>query len=183
MKRLKLYLDTSVISHLIAPDTPEKMADTLALWDNIKSNKYNVPYGHKPDRFSKAYITKIVNQVNYFEFMIKVNNWNFLCQSYEDTLKLAKEDDFIYCDPPYIGRHVDYYDSWNETDEQKLYNCLRLTQAKFMLSTWEGNRYRKNDYIEKIWTNCNKISKEHFYFIGGFEENRNSMIEALLMNY
>jgi len=42
MKRLKLYLDTSVISHLVAPDTPEKMADTLVLWNNIKSNKYNV---------------------------------------------------------------------------------------------------------------------------------------------
>ena len=42
MKRLKLYLDTSVISHLSAPDTPEKMADTLLLWDNIKSCKYDV---------------------------------------------------------------------------------------------------------------------------------------------
>jgi predicted nucleic acid-binding protein len=42
MKQLKLYLDTSVISHLVAPDTPEKMADTLMLWDNIKSNKYNI---------------------------------------------------------------------------------------------------------------------------------------------
>jgi len=37
MKKLKLYLDTSVISHLSAPDTPEKMADTLALWENLKS--------------------------------------------------------------------------------------------------------------------------------------------------
>ena len=37
MKKLKLYLDTSVISHLDAPDTPEKMADTLALWEDLKS--------------------------------------------------------------------------------------------------------------------------------------------------
>ena len=42
MKRLKLYLDTSVISHLSTQDTPEKMAETLVLWDNIKSNKYTV---------------------------------------------------------------------------------------------------------------------------------------------
>ena len=42
MKRLKLYFDTSVISHLYAPDTPEKMADTLVLWNEIKANKYNV---------------------------------------------------------------------------------------------------------------------------------------------
>ena len=27
--------------------------------------KYNVPFGHKPERFRKAYITKIVNQVKW----------------------------------------------------------------------------------------------------------------------
>ena len=28
MKKLEIYLDTSVISHLFANDTPEKMQDT-----------------------------------------------------------------------------------------------------------------------------------------------------------
>jgi len=37
MKKLKIYLDTSVISHLDAPETPEKMADTLAFWEDLKS--------------------------------------------------------------------------------------------------------------------------------------------------
>jgi predicted nucleic acid-binding protein len=36
MKKLKLYLDTSVISHLRAEDVPIQMADTLKLWDEIK---------------------------------------------------------------------------------------------------------------------------------------------------
>jgi hypothetical protein len=36
VKKLKIYLDTSVISHLDTPDTPEKMADTRRLWDAIK---------------------------------------------------------------------------------------------------------------------------------------------------
>ena len=36
VKRLKLYLDTSVISHLNAPETPEKMADSLSLWEVLK---------------------------------------------------------------------------------------------------------------------------------------------------
>jgi hypothetical protein len=35
MKKLKLYLDTSVISHLHQPDAPDKMADTLLLWEEI----------------------------------------------------------------------------------------------------------------------------------------------------
>ena len=40
--RLKVYLDTSVISHLDAMDTPEKMADTLRLWDMFKAGKFEV---------------------------------------------------------------------------------------------------------------------------------------------
>ena len=37
MKKLRIYLDTSVISHLDAPDTPEKMTETLALWEYLTS--------------------------------------------------------------------------------------------------------------------------------------------------
>ena len=40
MKKLKIYLDTSVISYLNQEDTPEKMADTLKLWDKIKTGAY-----------------------------------------------------------------------------------------------------------------------------------------------
>ena len=148
-----------------------------------KKNGFNVPYGHKPERFAKAYITKIVNQVKHFEYMLKLNNWTFLCQHFKDTIKLTNEKSFIYCDPPYIGRHVDYYDSWNEEDELDLKHCLSSSNVKFMLSTWDKNQYRSNPYIEKIWNDCSIITKEHFYFIGGKEENRNSMTEALLTNY
>jgi len=42
MKKLKIYLDTSVISHLDAPDTPDKMNDTLKLWEDIKAAAYEV---------------------------------------------------------------------------------------------------------------------------------------------
>jgi hypothetical protein len=44
MRKLKLYLDTSVISHLDALDTPEKMADTLRLWELILSGEYSVAW-------------------------------------------------------------------------------------------------------------------------------------------
>jgi len=37
MHKLKIYLDTSVISHLDALDAPEKMADTLKLWKMLES--------------------------------------------------------------------------------------------------------------------------------------------------
>jgi predicted nucleic acid-binding protein len=42
MKKLRIYLDTSVISHLDAPDVPDKEADTQRLWEDIKAGKYEV---------------------------------------------------------------------------------------------------------------------------------------------
>ena len=42
MKKLKLYLDTSVISHLFADDALEKMEDTNRLWDGLIKGKYGV---------------------------------------------------------------------------------------------------------------------------------------------
>lgn len=144
---------------------------------------FNVPYGHKPQRFSKAYITKVVNQVSYVENLIKANNWIFICQSFEKTIELADENSFIYCDPPYIGRHVDYYDSWDEELEFQLCEKLKSSNAKFMLSTWSHNDYRKNEYIDNLWHFCNKITQEHYYHIGAKESNRNPIVEALLTNY
>jgi len=146
-------------------------------------NKYNVPFGHKPNRFAKAYMTKILNQVKHFEMKLNENDWVFLCQSFEETIKSADNNSFIYCDPPYIGRHVDYYDSWDEEQERKLYNCLFNVKSKFMLSTWKSNKYRSNPYIDIIWGDCFITTKEHFYFVGAKESNRNAMTEALLTNY
>ena len=40
MKKLKIYLDTSVISHLIADDVPDKMAITYDLWVQIKAGRF-----------------------------------------------------------------------------------------------------------------------------------------------
>ncbi|MDR1000642.1 MAG: PIN domain-containing protein [Clostridiales bacterium] len=42
MKKQKIYLDTSVISHLDATDTPDRMEDTLRLWRQIQEGKHIV---------------------------------------------------------------------------------------------------------------------------------------------
>lgn len=149
-----------------------------------KNYKFNVPYGHKPQRFSKAYITKIVNQVKYVEQMLCISDWDFICQSFDNTINSIQEERaFIYCDPPYIGRNVDYYDSWSEDEETKLKKMLISNNNYFMLSTWDHNKYRKNEYVDTLWGFCKKINKEHFYYVGANENNRNSIVEALLINY
>ena len=42
MKKLKIYLDTSVISHLQAGDVPDRMSKTLEFWSCIEQGEYGV---------------------------------------------------------------------------------------------------------------------------------------------
>lgn len=41
-EKLKIYLDTSVISYLKQDDVPEKMLNTIKLWEIFKSEKYDL---------------------------------------------------------------------------------------------------------------------------------------------
>lgn len=146
------------------------------------SGKFNVPYGHKPNRFSKAYITKITNQIDYIYKAVRIFNWDFVCQDFRKTLIDVESTDMVYCDPPYFGRHTDYFDSWNEKDEKDLFDLLNNLKAKYILSTWHSNQFRNNSEIEKY--SLNKIlTRKHFYHLGASESNRNAMLEALILNY
>lgn len=144
---------------------------------------FNVPFGHKPERFAKAYVTKICNQIEKIEQSTKLFNWQFVCQDFRQIIEDAQDRDWIYCDPPYFGRHADYYNSWFEKEENDLFEGLRKTSAKFILSTWHSNIYRENLALEKYSKNFEVITKEHFYHVGARELNRNSMTEAIVINY
>jgi len=144
---------------------------------------FNVPFCRKPQRFTQSYVTKIFNQATVFEKIIKNKDFTFLCQSYTETIKMAKPDDIIYCDPPYIERHSDYFNSWTDADEIKLFQLLSSSKSKFILSTWHSNSYRDNVYINRLWNKFNMVTREHFYHIGAKEINRNPIKEALIMNF
>jgi DNA adenine methylase len=145
--------------------------------------EFNTPFGKKPNRFKKAYITKIVNQVRYVEELIHRYDWIFITQDFRITITEAERDDFLYCDPPYIGRHTNYFDIWTEKDEYDLYKLLSRFEGKFILSTWYKNKYRENECIKRFWSKFNLITRNHFYYVGGKEINRNPIIEALVINF
>jgi len=144
---------------------------------------FNVPFGHKPDRFAQAYITKIVNQVSYVSKCVQMFDWEFICQDFSKTISTAQKQDFIYCDPPYIDRHTNYFNSWSPDSEIKLFDLLNETPAKFILSTWHSNEFRTNQYHESYWSKFNVKTFEHFYHVGAKELNRKPMLEALVFNY
>lgn len=147
-----------------------------------KKGGYNVPFCKKPNRFAQALVTKITNQVERISYVIDRGDFEFKNQSFDKTINESEEKSLIYCDPPYLGRNVDYFDSWNEEDELNLYNLLQSSGNSFLLSTWLLNKYRKNEYVFSLWNDMNIDFNEHFYHVGGKESNRNAVYEALLSN-
>jgi DNA adenine methylase len=143
--------------------------------------EFNTPFCRKPDRFRKPYITKIVNQVERVRAVMKNKDWEFRCCDWKEAFREAKEGDFIYMDPPYIGRHTDYYNKWTEKDAIELAEWAMRTPAGFALSMWGKNVYRQNTYIEKYWKNVVVRYYRHFYHVGSFESLRHEMIEALVI--
>lgn len=148
-----------------------------------KKGEWNIPFCQKPNRFAPAYVSKICNQVAAAERIIKKGDWEFLNQNFIDTINRAEAGDIIYCDPPYFGRYVDYYNGWTEEDEERLYVALANTPARFILSTWHHNEFRENEMMNRFWNNFNVATQEHFYHGGGHIENRHPMVEALVYNF
>ena len=136
-----------------------------------RQGKFNVPFCRKPQRFAAAYISKICNQINSIATILSLRNYQFICQDFSQTISLAKDSDLIYCDPPYIDRHTDYYNGWNQDNEKALKKALKLTKAKFILSTWHSNDYRENKFIDIVWN------------VGAKEKNRNPILEAVITNF
>jgi len=72
VRKLRIYLDTSIVSHLDHKDAHEKMADTHRLWDDIKLGKYEVYFSGvvfdeindcNPDKLKV--LMGFINQIEY----------------------------------------------------------------------------------------------------------------------
>ncbi|OYW70688.1 MAG: DNA adenine methylase [Verrucomicrobia bacterium 12-59-8] len=150
-----------------------------------RKGKFNVPYCHKPERFAQAYVTKITNQVRQIAQVVSAVDWTFEVRDFRETLAQAEPGDFVYADPPYAGRHVDYFNSWSDIDEAALAASLGSLPCDFLLSTWHSNEFRKNTAIEEVWSRADfhMQKREHFYHVGSSEDLRHPMIEALISNF
>jgi len=146
---------------------------------------FNVPYGHKPERFAQAYVTKITNQIRRISEVISACDWEFVAGDFRQTLASVQPGDLVYADPPYAGRHVDYFNSWSESDETELGNMLKQLPCRFILSTWHSNEFRTNAMIDRHWNNSSfhLLTREHYYHVGSTEDLRHPMIEALITNF
>lgn len=144
-----------------------------------RRGEFNVPFCQKPNRFSKAYITKICNQVHGVASVMQDKNWTFKCCPWQDAFHGATEFDYIYLDPPYIGRDTSYVGEWPEEEAVQLAEYAHQTPANVCLSMWKENQFRRNDHLDKYWSDFIWHEQEHFYHIGAKEANRHPMTEVL----
>jgi DNA adenine methylase len=142
---------------------------------------FNVPFCKKPDRFRQAYVTKICNQIRWVATLAAKRKWTFVHQDWRETLSQVASKDFAYIDPPYVGRHTDYFNSWDETAADDLAKMLRELPCGFAYSMWSKNKYRENDHLKKWFSDFAIKTRKHFYHVGSTEDLRNEMEEALVV--
>jgi len=149
-----------------------------------QKGEFNVPFCRKPTRFTLAYTTKIVNQIARFVRTLATCRWEFVVADFRETLQAVQPEDVVYADPPYVGRHTDYFNHWNASDDLFLRQALQRLPCRFVLSTWYSNQYRNNDTLP-IWVDnqFDIITWQHFYHVGASETLRNAMTEALIANF
>lgn len=146
-----------------------------------RSGGFNVPFGHKPHKFSPAYVTKVANQVGWAAQQMRGKAWEFRVAPWIEVLADVDPGDFVYLDPPYVGRHADYYNTWQDVDAAHLATVTRDLSAGFALSMWLENRYRRNEHIQQCWSGFELRVCSHFYHVGSTENLRNEMDEALII--
>ena len=79
----------------------------------------------------------------------------------EFNFSFLKEDDFVYCDPPYLLGVADYNKVWDEEKEIKLYSILDDLNdkgVKFGLSNVIKHKCQANDIL------INWSKKYHIFY-------------------
>lgn len=144
--------------------------------------RFNVPFCKKIERFRLAYITKICNQVAWVAKILQDKDWTFIVQDWRETLACITPSDFVYLDPPYIGRHTDYFNNWNDSDADELAEAIKKLSCGFAYSMWKKNKYRENEHLSKHFSHYPCVTYNHYYHVGSTEDLRNAMEEALIVS-
>ncbi len=109
-------------------------------------------------------------------------DWSFQVADWRTSLQRIDADDFVYLDPPYVGRHTDYYNQWTHDETDELALAVKKLPSAWAYSMWKENRYRRNDHLEKHFSSYEVLTAMHFYHLGATESLRNAIQEALVVS-
>ena len=156
--------------------------------------EFNIPFGAKRSQYNKRIKENLIRFTNNLhEKNIQISKTNF--DEYDFTT--LGEDDFVYCDPPYLITTGTYNDGkrgftgWNEVYEKKLLDILddlNSRHIKFALSNVTHHKGVKNNlllkWIDKGGYNLHSIDKN--YANSSYHakhRDKNETKEVLITNY
>lgn len=147
---------------------------------------FNIAFGKDRSHFNNALQDRLEH------FIHRIKNISFTNNDFK-ILKPDKlqQDDFVYCDPPYLITVANYNENggWTEKDEMDLLNLLDTlhnSKIKFALSNVLEHKGKSNDilkqwcqqykthYLNHNYGNCNYHTKN---------KSKNGSIEVLITNY
>lgn len=145
--------------------------------------EFNTPFCKRPERFSKAYITKIVNQCAEMAAFLK-KGAKISSGDFEGAIANAPKGSLVYCDPPYIGVNSGYFTPWTDADQDRLFNACERSGARVMVSSWLSNGSRENGEAKR-WKDAGFriLAKSHDWIVGPRTENRPKVVEAVFCNF
>lgn len=153
-----------------------------------KQGEYNMPFGKNRSSFNPNLEKKFIK---FIDKLGEINVIFFNSDFNKIKIDMLGENDFVYCDPPYLVTCASYneQDGWNETKERELLELLDNLNArgiKFALSNVLENKGKTNEIL-KVWAekynvhylnysygNCNYHAKD---------KSENSTVEVLITNY
>lgn len=134
----------------------------------VSKNGFNVPYGN--------YNNPNINKAHFLEVSKLIQNVIFKHYDYKESIKLIKDNDFVYLDPPYFNTYNNYTNN-KFYEHKQLFDLCKKSKFNFLMSNSDILFVREsfNNYYIKTLYNCKrKINSK----------NPNSVInELLIYNY
>ena len=150
---------------------------------------FNSPFCHRPYRYHTGtkptgLTTRIASQVRDLETLMEGKDWTFISYDFGELLtfpEMISEEDFVYCDPPYISTNTTYYDTWDEQDAVDLARVVKGLPCGWAVSMLVSKHGEMNPHMED-WVGFSQvITTEHTFRVGPKVENRPLVIEGLIV--
>jgi DNA adenine methylase len=137
-----------------------------------KSGGFNVPFG----KYRKPYYPS----VEITSFITRAKKCEFVCQSFEDTIRQCEKGDIIYCDPPYVPLSETAYftsysvDGFTKEQQELLAQLAEESDCKVLISNHD------TAFTRKLYRKADKIiTKDIQRYISGKGANRKAVKELL----
>ena len=153
------------------------------------NKEYNNPFGRNRSQFSDNM------KKNLILFMDKIKSMNieFLSKDFKEIdIEDLGENDFIYCDPPYLITTGSYNDGnrgfkdWQEKEELELYNFLDRANEKnikFALSNVMEHKGKENTLLKEWSKKYKVINLSNDYSNSSYNTSKGESKEVLITNY